>query len=262
MEIYSQLQRNRLAGAVAVVSGIGEAPGSAIARRFAAEGARLVVADAGGALVEETLDAIEGMGGTAFVVEADPRTAAGAREIVRAAVNRYGRLDILVHSLCLPPRSSAAEAGVEAFVPLVTAAAAAMAMQEESSIVLSAHTCGDAAAALPDATSGAAFAHFVRSVACELYPKGISVHGAGLLETAPERASAPVDEGRLQFVNAYRRTKRFEDLAQAARFLASSKARGITGQLLFVGGGSPPRAPLADAAGLEDAFQDVFAACP
>jgi 3-oxoacyl-[acyl-carrier protein] reductase len=271
MEIHRQLQRNRLAGAVAVVAGIAEPAGSAIARRFAAEGARLVVAATGGGAARETMHEIEGMGGTALFIEADARTDAGARRIAAAAIERYSRIDTLVH--CLDVRAAPGEGGVDVdlagFFPMVFASASTMSLQGEGSIVLAA-LVRDAAHAgldpLGQATARAGLGSFVHAAATGFYGQGITVNAVALEDLA---AAGPLKPGEpraahLNFVNAYRKARRFEDVAQAARFLASSEARGITGQVLYVGGGAAPDEPACALSPqhlhrIESVYRDLFA---
>src|SRR5262245_11531541 len=89
----------RLRDKVALVTGGGSGFGAAICRRFAAEGARLIVADvnqdAGADLARE-------LGDAAAFCRADVARAADTEAMVAAAVERFGRLDILVNNAGLP----------------------------------------------------------------------------------------------------------------------------------------------------------------
>jgi NAD(P)-dependent dehydrogenase (short-subunit alcohol dehydrogenase family) len=89
----------RLAGRVALVTGAASGIGRAVAIRFAAEGARVVVstdADIHGA--EETIQAIERTGGDAAFVRADVSSAEDVRRLVSETVARFGRLDCAVNN--------------------------------------------------------------------------------------------------------------------------------------------------------------------
>src|SRR6476661_638358 len=84
-----------LAGKVAIVGGASQGIGFAIARVLAAEGARVAMV----ARRRDPLDAAVGnVQGDAFAIAADIRKAGDCERIVAGAVERYGRLDILVNN--------------------------------------------------------------------------------------------------------------------------------------------------------------------
>ena len=89
----------RLAERVAIVTG-GGGPGigSAIARRFAREGARVVVADLLVERAEEVAAAIVAAGGVAIAVRCDVTQAAEVEALAAGALAEYGRVDILVNN--------------------------------------------------------------------------------------------------------------------------------------------------------------------
>jgi NAD(P)-dependent dehydrogenase (short-subunit alcohol dehydrogenase family) len=88
----------RLAGKVAVITGAGGGIGRATALRFAEEGAHIVAADVTDEANNETVAAIEALGGTAIGVHADVSKAADAKVMIAAAVDRFERLDILFNN--------------------------------------------------------------------------------------------------------------------------------------------------------------------
>ena len=84
---------NGLDGKTAVVTGAGSGIGRASARRFAEEGANIVVADITEQTGRETIDLIEDAGGDATFVEVDVSDLASAERMVEVAVETYGSLD-------------------------------------------------------------------------------------------------------------------------------------------------------------------------
>ncbi len=96
-----------LEGKVAIITGAGNGIGRSHALLFAKEGARVVVADVGGArdgsgedasAAEAVVREIEGEGGTAIAVQASVATAEGAEKILTSAVDAFGRVDVLVNN--------------------------------------------------------------------------------------------------------------------------------------------------------------------
>ena len=93
-------RRPRLEGKVAIVAGAGSSGpgignGKATSVLFAREGARVLLVDSQAARAEETLAMIKEGGGEASVFEADVTRAGDCEGMVEAAIDRYGRLDIL-----------------------------------------------------------------------------------------------------------------------------------------------------------------------
>jgi NAD(P)-dependent dehydrogenase (short-subunit alcohol dehydrogenase family) len=88
----------RLEGKIALITGAGQGIGRAAARLFAAEGARVVVAEIARDQGEATAKTIRDAGGEAVFVATDVREAPSVEAAVRAAVDRFGRLDVLYNN--------------------------------------------------------------------------------------------------------------------------------------------------------------------
>ena len=88
----------RLAGRVAIVTGAGQGVGEGIARRFATEGAHVVIAARRAATGEPAAATIRDRGGSAVCIVTDVTERAPIEACVAEAVDRFGRLDIMVHN--------------------------------------------------------------------------------------------------------------------------------------------------------------------
>ncbi|MDT5409209.1 MAG: hypothetical protein QOG14_1429 [Mycobacterium sp.] len=114
----------RFDGRVAVVTGAGRGLGRAYAELLASRGAKVVVNDSGGSLAGEGVDArpaeqvvsaIAAAGGQAVACAESVTTRDGGDAIVRAALEHYGRLDILIHNAGNVRRGSLKEMSYEDF---------------------------------------------------------------------------------------------------------------------------------------------------
>jgi 3-oxoacyl-[acyl-carrier protein] reductase len=88
----------KLDGKIALVSGAGRGIGQAIATKLASEGAKLVINDLDLEPAEDTCRAVEKAGGTAVPVVGSVTDPAFGEQFVQAALDEYGRIDIIVNN--------------------------------------------------------------------------------------------------------------------------------------------------------------------
>ncbi|RZS93056.1 SDR family NAD(P)-dependent oxidoreductase [Cuneatibacter caecimuris] len=89
---------NRLAGKVAIITGGNSGIGAAAAKIFAAEGASVVISARREAQLKEVADSIEAAGGKVLAVPTDISKPEDAAHLVQAAVDAFGKVDVLVNN--------------------------------------------------------------------------------------------------------------------------------------------------------------------
>jgi len=245
---------NKLAGKVAVVTGASKGIGAAIATHYAAEGASVVVnysSSKEGA--DKVVAVITAAGGKAIAVKGDVSKSADAQGIIDAAINNYGKLDILVNN-----------SGVYEFAPieavteehfhkqfninvlglLLTTQAAVKHLGEGGSIinigsVVSRITPPNSA--VYTGTKGAVDA-ITGVLSRELGPKKIRVNALnpGMIETEGTHTAGIIGSDMETGVVAQTPLGRIgqpEDIATIAVFLGSDDSYWLTGEQLYAGGG-------------------------
>ena len=97
MADFAGVELFRVDGQVALITGGGGAIGTAMAGGLASAGAALLIADRNLDAAEATVSSLRAVGADAYAVEADVTSEEDAQRAVQAAVERWGRLDILIN---------------------------------------------------------------------------------------------------------------------------------------------------------------------
>jgi len=245
----------RLKDKVAVITGAARGIGSAIAKRFAAEGASVVINYAMRKTeAERTLAAIEAGRGKAFIFQADITRASEVEKLFAATKERFGRLDVLVNN-----------AGLDDFMPLeqvteqhfrshynVNVLGVILVVKEAIKYIDKKHGCilniGSLSSTHPHqgdlvyGGSKAATDAMTASLALELGPSGIRVNSInpGMVKTEGlgelTFITQEIRDG-IAAITPLRRLGEPEDIAAAAVLFCSDDARWITGQCIRVSGG-------------------------
>ena len=240
-----------LSGRAAIVTGASRGIGRAIALRLASAGA-LVVAGARADHAEPVAREIEAAGGTALAVALDVTEPASITGLAQAALDRFGRIDVLVNNAGIVRdqlllRMKAEEWDAVLATNLTAAFACCRAVLRPmlkrragrivnvGSVVARTGNPGQA----NYAASKAGLEGFTRSLALEVASRGITANvvapgmiatdmTAALDERARQALAARIPAGRLGTA---------DEAAAAVCFLASDEASYITGQVLGVNGG-------------------------
>jgi len=244
----------KLSGKVAVVTGSSKGIGAAIAKALAAEGASVVVNYASSkAGADAVVAAIESANGKAVAVGGDVSKAADAQGIIQAAIETYGRLDILVNNSGIyemAPLEDITEAqfhkqfNVNVLGVLLTSQAAAKHLGEGGSIINVSSVVSritPPGSAVYSGTKGAVDA-ITGVLARELGPRKIRVNSVnpGIIETEGTHTAGFIGsefESGAVAQTPLGRTGQPEDIARVAVFLASDDSGWITGESLVSSGG-------------------------
>ena len=244
----------RLTGKIAIVTGAASGFGEGIARKFVAEGARVVVADRDG---EGAMRVADSLGLDAAGVRADVTKTADVEAMVRTAIERFDGLDILVNNAGMghlpQPLESLDEADFDRILAVNVKAIYLAAKEvvprfkaQQRGVILNiASTAG--VSPRPRLTWYNASKGWVitatRSMAVELAPFGIRVCAlnpvAGETPMLKTFMGEDTPEVRAKFLATIPigRFSTPEDLGNAACFLCSDEASMITGVAMEVDGG-------------------------
>ena len=252
---------HRLAGKVAIVTGGGGGIGSAVVRRFVAEGAKVAVADV---FMESARAVAEPLGDAAFAVQFDASDPASVEAMVEATVARFGRLDILHNNAAMtdpakhPLDTDAVTIPIEIWdeiidinlrgyllgckyaIPHMVAGGGGSIIQTASN----SGTAGDLARIAYGSSKGAiitmtkyiATQHGRQNIRCNSVAPGVVLTEA-LSKTVP---------GLAEIIKRHILTPEFgvpDDIAALVAFLASDESRYITGENISISGGGLSHQP-------------------
>jgi NAD(P)-dependent dehydrogenase (short-subunit alcohol dehydrogenase family) len=241
----------RLTERTALVTGSTSGIGRAIAKAFAAEGARVVVSGRDERRGREVVEEIRAAGGTAAFVGGDIASAAGARSLAERAAAQFGAIDVLVNNagaFTFGPTEAVAEAEFDGMVDtnirgsfFLTAALVPGMVELGGGKIVNITTMA-AHVGLPGAAvygaSKAALSLLTKAWAAEYGPRGVNVNeiAPGPVRTPAATALGPGFDQIVASVPV-KRAASPEEIAAAAVYLAGAESDYVHGTTLAVDGG-------------------------
>jgi len=243
----------RLSGKVALITGAGSGIGRATALLFAQEGAGVAVADRVSVGGKETVKMIRDATGEATFIEADVSREAAVQEMVKTAVNKYGRIDVLHNNAGIQePFTPTADLGEEIWNSILdtnlksvflTSKHAIPVMLKQGGGVIINTTSAAGIVGLPNVAAYCAskggVIQLTRSMALEYAPQNIRINCIcpGGTRTPMMEQWIPVDPAaREAFLKALPggRAIQPEEIARAVLFLACDDSSSAIGAVLVV----------------------------
>ena len=248
----------RLADKVALITGAGSGMGRVAAQMFAAEGAKVVVAEFGEEAGAETVRLVTEGGGEATYVQADVSREDDARRMVDAAVEHYGRLDVLYNNAGIMPEAdhSVIDTDVETWdrvlavnlrgvflgckyaIPRMVEAGSGSVINISSFVAL----LGCSVPQDAYTASKGAVLSLTRSLAVQFGPRGVRANAIcpGPIETPLLMEWLLKDEDAKRLRLGRNPTGRFgkpEEIVNVAIYLASDESRWTNGAHFVIDGG-------------------------
>ncbi|MGD9537414.1 MAG: SDR family oxidoreductase [Alphaproteobacteria bacterium] len=245
----------RLEGKAVIVTGGTNGIGVAIVTTFAREGARVLFTGRNAARGKAVAKAVAASGGEAHFLRCDAARAADARAMAKAALARFGRIDVLAHNAGIWPRVMLAnmterdwdqvvDNNLKGTFLAVKACMPAMIAQRYGRIVITSSITGVRVGTVGLAHYSASKGGqngFLYSAALELAPHGITVNavepGNILVRDPKTDPDAKAQIARYRSAIPLKRLGAPQDVANAVLFLASDEASYITAQSIIVDGG-------------------------
>jgi 3-oxoacyl-[acyl-carrier protein] reductase len=248
----------KLAGKVAIVTGAAQGIGKAIAKRFASEGASVVVADVKFEKAGRIADEIKAQGGTAVGAQVDVADKSEVQDMVRTAIEKFEAIHILVNNAGIMRRAPLLELTEEAWDTTInvdlkgvfncTQAVLPHMIKQRYGKIINISSIAGAGHAGPDLASYAAakagVIQLTKVTAREAGQYGINVNSIspGLIATSlgyVDRTKEETEESveQRKTITLLGRPGMPEDVANLALFLASEESSFITGQIITIDGG-------------------------
>jgi len=256
-----------LAEKVAIVTGGGAAGdgignGRAAAILLARAGARVVVVDRDPVLARRTVAMIEESKGRAIAVEADVTQARGCGAMVQAALDAFGRLDLLDNNVGIGSRGTVVDESEESWRRVMQVNVDSMFLAAKHAIPAMRRAGGGAIVNISSisalrprgltaySVSKGAVIALTRAMAVDHGPEGIRVNcvapGPVYTPMVYQRGMSEAARARRREASVLKIEGTGWDIGHAVRFLLSDHARYITGHVLVVDGGTTLTAPERD----------------
>ena len=242
----------KLEGKTALVTGGSRGIGAAIAKRLAADGAKVAITFAKGADAAATVvKAIESAGGTAIAIQADATNPKAVQAAVEKTVSVLGKLDVLVNNAGTGIPRKFEEATLEELDQVINlnirgvfvATPAALKQMNNNGRIISIGSCVGERVMSPGlvaySATKSAIRMFTQGLSREVGDRGITVNNIqpGPIDTDLNPASGDWATPQ-KAMTALNRYGKVEEVAALVAFVASPEAAYITGANLTIDGGT------------------------